>query len=63
MIALQVDELDDKRSAADFSALQQAVRSGVGRKLAMHVVAAKPAFLNAETVPAVVVEKETAIFR
>jgi elongation factor Ts len=45
------------------SATQQALKDSVGRKLAMHVVAAKPLFLSSQNVPADFVEKELAIFR
>jgi translation elongation factor EF-Ts len=35
----------------------------MGRKLAMHVVAASPAYLKAGDVPASFIETETALFR
>lgn len=35
----------------------------MGRKLAMHIVAASPAYLKAEDVPAAIIESETALFR
>ena len=49
--------------AVDVSAVQQQLRDSVGRKLAMHVVAAKPLFLSPAEVPADFLEKEKAIFQ
>lgn len=45
------------------ASLAEKVHSEVGRKLAMHTVAAKPAYLTAESVPPEVMERELAIFR
>ncbi len=42
---------------------EELVRSEAGRKLAMHIVVAKPAYLTAESVPKDVMEREVAIFR
>lgn len=39
-------------------ALTEKVHNEVGRKLAMHTVAAKPAYLSAESVPRDVIERE-----
>lgn len=50
-------EADNVTKAAQF------VGETAGRKLAMHVVAAKPSFLASENAPADFVEKELAIFR
>lgn len=55
-----------KLSVATTSALSNEVNemlSDIAKKLAMHVVAAKPLYLQASDVPADVVAKETAIFR
>ena len=35
----------------------------IARKLAMHIVAAKPLYLSSKDVPSSFIEKETAIFR
>ncbi len=45
------------------AATQQTLKDSVGRKLAMHVVAAKPLYLSSQEVPADFIEKEVAIFR
>lgn len=42
---------------------QRAVLEDAGKRLAMHVVAAKPSFLGRSSVPGDVLERETAICR
>ena len=50
-------------TAEDKKAIEDSLREQVGRKLAMHIVAAKPLFLQASEVPADFIEKEMAIFK
>ena len=51
-------------SSSDAAALSAVLQShDIGRKTAMHVVAAMPSYLSISDVPADVVEQETAIFR
>eukprot|EP01039_Chlorochromonas_danica_P009002 gene9002-9936_t len=50
-------------STAQITDLQVALREQVGRKLAMHIVAAKPLYLEPSVVPKEVVDHEMTIFR
>lgn len=42
---------------------KEELRSQVGRRLAMHIVAAKPLYLSTDAVPQIFIDQELAIFR
>lgn len=50
-------------SAEQVASLSSALHEQVGRKLAMHVVAGKPQFIESKAVPQEIIDAELAIFR
>jgi translation elongation factor EF-Ts len=51
------------QGGADPAAIQTHLSEGLGKKLAMHIVAAKPLYLDTNQIPQDFIDKEIEIFR